>query len=102
MKKLVEFIKTTAIGGLMLILPVAVIIFILAYVFNLLVSLNNKLAQFLPYEIFDNALVIMAIAIISIILICFAAGLLLKTGLGEGLAKASTISSSLKSRCTVS
>lgn len=87
MKKTVEFIKTTAIGGLMLILPVAVIIFILAYVFNLLVSLNNKLAQFLPYEIFDNALVIMAIAIISIILICFAAGLLLKTGLGEGLAK---------------
>ena len=87
MKKTVEFIKTTAIGGLMLILPVAVIIFILGYVFNLLVSLNNKLAQFLPYEIFDNALVIMAIAIISIILICFAAGLLLKTGLGEGLAK---------------
>ena len=69
MKNIIEFIKTTAIGGLMLILPVAVIIFILGYVINLLVSLNNKLAQFLPYEIFDNALVIMAIAII-IMIIC--------------------------------
>jgi uncharacterized membrane protein len=87
-KKTIEFIKTTAIGGLMLILPVAVIIFILGYLINLMVSLNNTLATFLPYEIFDNALVIMAIAILSIIFICFAAGLLLRTGLGESLAKA--------------
>ena len=88
MKKTIEFIKTTAIGGLMLILPVAVITFILGYLINLLVSLNTTLATFLPYEIFDNALVIMAIAILSVIFICFAAGLLLRTGLGEGLAKA--------------
>jgi len=86
-KNTIEFIKTTAIGGLMLILPVAVIIFILSYVINLLVSLNNALAKFLPYEIFDNALVIMAIAILSVILICFAAGLLLKTGLGGRFSK---------------
>jgi uncharacterized membrane protein len=87
-KKTIEFIKTTAIGGLMLILPVAVIIFILGYLINLLVSLNTTLAQYLPYEIFDNALVIMAVAILSVILICFAAGLLLRTGLGERLKKA--------------
>jgi len=87
-KKTIEFIKTTVIGGLMLILPIAVIIFILGYLINLLVSLNNTLATLLPYEIFDNALVIMAIAILSVIFICFAAGLLLRTGLGERLAKA--------------
>jgi uncharacterized membrane protein len=87
-KKTIEFIKTTAIGGLMLILPVAVVIFILGYLINLLVSLNTTLAKYLPYEIFDNALVIMAIAVLSVILICFAAGLLLRTGLGERLTKA--------------
>jgi len=87
-KNIIEFIKTTAIGGLMLILPIAVIIFVLGYLLNMLVSLNTMLAQYLPYEIFDNALVIMAIAILSVILICFAAGLLLRTGLGKGLAKA--------------
>lgn len=87
MKNTIEFIKTTAIGGLMLILPIAVIIFILTYIINLLVSLNNKLAEYLPYEVFDNTLVIMTIAILSIVFICFLAGMLLKTGLGDRLAK---------------
>ena len=85
MKNLINFIKTTAIGGLILILPFAVIIFILGYIINMLVSLNKALAAYLPYEIFDNAAVILVIAIFSIIFICFLAGLLIQTGFGKSL-----------------
>jgi uncharacterized membrane protein len=84
-KKFIEFIKTTALGGLMLILPFAVGIFILGYIVKGLVKLNNSLAAHLPYAIFDNTVVILAIAICSIILVCFLAGLLLQTGFGKSL-----------------
>jgi uncharacterized membrane protein len=87
LKKTIEFIKTTALGGLILILPFAVIIFVLGYIISLLVSLNKALAAYLPYEIFDNATVILAIAVFSIILMCFLAGLLIQTGFGQSLAK---------------
>ena len=87
MKKTIEFIKTTALGGLMLILPIAAIIFILVYIINLLISMNKALAAYLPYEFLDNTAVIVAMAIFSIILICFVAGLLIQTGFGERLAK---------------
>lgn len=86
MKNLIDFIKTTAIGGLMLILPVAVIIFVLGYIISILVSLNNAIAKYLPYEIFDNTAVIMAMAIFMVIFICFLAGLLIRTGFGTRLA----------------
>ena len=86
MKKLIEFIKTTALGGLVLIVPIAVMAVAIGYLLSLLISINNTISERLPYEIFGHPAVVMAAAICTIILTCFAAGLLLKTGLGERVA----------------
>ena len=83
MKKIIEFIKTTALGGLVLIVPIAVIAVALGYLISMLVSVNNAMSKYLPYEIFGNPAVVMAAAVCTIVLICFLAGLILQTGLGE-------------------
>ena len=62
MKKIIEFIKTTALGGLVLIVPIAVIAVALGYLISMLVSVNNAMSKYLPYEIFGNPAVVMAAA----------------------------------------
>jgi len=83
MKKIIGFIKTTALGGLVLIVPLAVIAVAIGYLLSLLVSINNAISEYLPYEVFGHPAVVMAVAISTIVFICFLAGLLLRTGLGE-------------------
>ena len=87
MKNLIEFIKTTVIGGLVLIVPVAVLFIALGYVLSLLVRVNNAVAEYVPVEVFGHPAVIIALAVCSIVAFCFIAGLLLKTGVGDRLAK---------------
>jgi uncharacterized membrane protein len=82
----VKFIKTTFLGGLVLIVPLAVLLISLTYLVALLVSLNNSIAKHLPQEVFGHPAAIVAIAIATIVGLCFLAGLLLKTGLGAKLA----------------
>ena len=86
MKKIIEFIKTTALGGLVLIVPIAVIGVAIGYLINLLTKVNEAISKFLPYDVFGHPAVVMAAAVFTIILICFAGGLLLRTGLGKRLA----------------
>jgi uncharacterized membrane protein len=86
MKKIAEFIKTTALGGLVLIVPIAVMGVAIGYLINLLISANKAISELLPYDIFGHPAVAVAAAVCTVILICFAAGLLLRTGLGAHLA----------------
>lgn len=86
MQKVVNFIKTTVLGGLVLIVPLAVVTIALGYIFSLLVSLNNAIAEMLPTEAFGHPLFAAAAAVACIVLLCFLAGLLVRTSVGGGLA----------------
>jgi uncharacterized membrane protein len=86
LKKPWEFIKTTALGGLVLIIPLAAIGIAFSYIFNLLISVNNAIAKFLPFEFFGRPGFVIAEAVIVIVGVCFFAGLLLRTGFGENFA----------------
>jgi uncharacterized membrane protein len=86
MKKIVDFIKTTALGGLVLIVPLAVMAIAFGYVISLLVKLNKEASALLPYEIASHPAAVVTLAVGTLILVCFLAGLMLKTGFGERLA----------------
>ncbi len=76
-----EFIKTTAIGGLLVMVPIAIILFVLAQLAYGLYSLSETIVGKLNIETGD-ALLILAITAASLIGLCFLLGLLVQTRLG--------------------
>jgi uncharacterized membrane protein len=81
MSKFMNFIKTTAIGGLLVIVPVAIVLFVLAQIFYALYSLTQSLTTDLGLQI-NDALIMVGIAVGSLIGLCFLTGLIVRTRIG--------------------
>jgi uncharacterized membrane protein len=79
MKNLIIFIKTTIIGGLVVIVPLAIIVFVVGDTVNSLITATKPLTQDLPFGIFANAIIAVLIVASAITGICFIAGFLLNT-----------------------
>lgn len=79
MKRMIEFIKTTLLGGILVIAPVAAIVLILAKVAKALRTMLEPIADKLTGSVQFPYLV----EIISVIAICFVAGLLIRTATGR-------------------
>jgi uncharacterized membrane protein len=78
MKPLAEFIKTTLIGGILIVLPVYVSILLLIKAFNGLLGVVKPIAAVIPSSVeFEQAL-----AIIILAALCFLAGLIARTRSG--------------------
>jgi len=78
MKPLAEFIKTTLIGGILIVLPIYVSILLLIKAFNGLLGVVKPIAAVIPASVeFEQALAILILAAI-----CFLAGLITRTGPG--------------------
>lgn len=89
MTRFLGFVKTTAIGGLLVIIPVSIILFVLAQLFWGLYDiassmLSSPLARRLDVQAAD-AILIFAVAAIALIGLCFLTGLLVRTRLGIAL-----------------
>lgn len=84
MTKVIQFMKTTAVGGLLVIVPIAVILFVLAQIFYGLYSLSESVLNQLNIEI-NDALIMVGIAALSLIGLCFLTGLVVQTRLGDAL-----------------
>jgi len=85
MNKLITFFKTTVIGGLVVILPLAIIVFVAGDAVNSLIVATKPLTQDLPFGAFINALIALLLVITGIIAICFTAGFLLSTLWGRAI-----------------
>ena len=79
-----RFIKTTAIGGLLVIVPIAIIAFVLAQIFYALYSLSQSATLELGLQI-NDALIIIGIATAALIGLCFLTGLIVQTRIGIAL-----------------
>jgi uncharacterized membrane protein len=79
MKRLFEFAKTTVIGGLVVILPVAVLLVLLERVVVAVRAALAPLAAYLPVTVLLPALV----ATLILVAACFFAGLAVRTRLGR-------------------
>ncbi len=95
MKKLWSFIKTAVLGGVIVILPAAILYLVFQWLFRLVANmvhpLSNLLAQWFE-SILDNipfgqlqGIISEVLAIIIILTFCFAVGVAVKTRLGGWL-----------------
>lgn len=85
MKKAFEFIKTTAIGGLLVIIPLSISLFVLVQLYRTLVGFIEAFVDSLPVEMQNDADVVFLLTILSIVAACFITGLLVQTRLGIAL-----------------
>ena len=79
MKNLISFIKTTIIGGLIVLVPLAIIAFVVGDAFSSLITATKPLTEGLPFGTFTNALIAIILVLAIIIAVSFTAGFLLST-----------------------
>jgi len=79
MSRVMEFSKTTLIGGLLVILPVTLIGLLLLKAMTVVQKLLGPIMSLLPHEVFLPRV----IALLIIIGFCFLTGLILKTRIGR-------------------
>jgi uncharacterized membrane protein len=84
MSRFIKFLKTTAIGGLLVIVPIAIILFVMAQLFYGLYSLSQSIVSEMGLQI-DDALIMVGIAIAALIGICFVTGLTVQTKAGAAI-----------------
>jgi len=85
MKKLTEFLKTTAMGGLFVLLPVLLLYLLLSEGLQLIIALATPIAGLFPKETFDRVNCPLLIALILIVGVSFLIGLVMRSGTGKGI-----------------
>jgi uncharacterized membrane protein len=83
MKKLIEFIKITSIGGLVVIVPIAIVTIVIGDTFKKLIEVTKPLTEHMPFGPLTNSIIAVLIVAFLIIAIFFLAGLLLNTFWGK-------------------
>ena len=83
MKKLIEFIKITSIGGLVVIVPIAIVTIVIGDTFKKLIEVTKPLTEHMPFGPLTNSIIAVLIVAFLIIAIFFLAGLLLSTFWGK-------------------
>jgi len=84
-RNFLSFIRTTALGGLVVIIPLAVLIIVLLKILNFLEVITDKLVATLPFEFLENPVVMFSLAFLALLGICFFTGLLLRTDTGASI-----------------
>jgi uncharacterized membrane protein len=85
MKVFLSFLSTTVIGGLLVLVPVALLVLILDDVLVMVVELVAPLAEMLPVEKLGGESVATLVALALIVAFCFLVGLLARTAIGSRL-----------------
>ena len=85
MKSIRVFLTTTLIGGMVVILPIAILFFVLNWIFNILIGIIDPLTSIIPYSQNMHEFLVNVIAVFIIILFSFLVGLFVKTRIGKTL-----------------
>ena len=83
MKKLREFIKSTLVGGLLVLLPMAIFVYVLMWVFDLIVRAIDPLTKVVMKTSAAQGVVADIVAIGLLIWVCFLVGMFVRTRLGK-------------------
>ena len=82
MKSFVAFVKTTLVGGLLFLIPVVLLVLLVQQALHLAGSGVAPLARFAPTQSVVGITVAEVAAVCSILLVCFIAGLAIRTRAG--------------------
>jgi len=85
--KSLGFFKTTAIGGLLFLLPVAVVGAVLGYVHSIVNTVYVAIKQFIPFETKFGFFILFLIAILIVVLLCFLCGLFTKRAVARNFSR---------------
>jgi uncharacterized membrane protein len=83
MRNLLEFIKTTIIGGFLVLLPVVAVLVLIGIAVNTVVTVIGPLAAKLPFQTVGGYAMVTIVAILLILGFCFLTGLLVQLRLGR-------------------
>ncbi|MDJ0939935.1 MAG: DUF502 domain-containing protein [Woeseiaceae bacterium] len=89
MRRFLGFIKTTALGGLLVIIPISIVLFVLGQLFWGLYGVSTAIIESPAVQRFDlgldDAAIIVGVTLAALIGLCFFTGLVVRTRLGEAL-----------------
>jgi uncharacterized membrane protein len=83
MERLKAFLRTTFLGGFLIVLPIILLIFVLDWFFNFLTDKIRPVTNILVETARLNELVASVVAVIIIMLLFFIVGLIVRTSLGS-------------------
>jgi len=82
MRRLKQFLKTSLLGGVVVILPVAILVSVSVWIFNLITSWINPITRLVIKDPQTNEFIAETFVIILILATCFFVGVLVRTRLG--------------------
>jgi uncharacterized membrane protein len=85
MSKVGEFLKTTTMGGLFVLLPVLLLYLLLAEALDLVIALATPIADLFPKGTFDQIKFPVLAALVLIVVVSFLIGLALRSSTGRRL-----------------
>jgi len=85
MKRFLDFAKTTIVGGLLFLVPAVLIILLVKNALELATKILKPIERLLPIEDIAGVAVEHLLAVVSILLVCFLAGLAARTSPGAKL-----------------
>lgn len=80
-----RFVITTILGGLVVVLPITLFVFIIRLLFNLVIGLIRPLSSILGFSESVNEWLINILVIVGILLLFFLIGLVVRTEIGQKL-----------------
>ena len=83
MKGLMQFIKTTIIGGLVFLVPIIIIAVILGKAFELMMLVAKPLDAWIPVGSVGGVALVNVLAVLAIALCCFIAGVVARSALAK-------------------
>lgn len=81
--KTLKFLRTTAIGGVLFLLPLAVLGGILGYVYSMVIVIYEPLKEMIPVNTASGIAILFLIAVAILVFLCFLAGLAARRAIGK-------------------
>ncbi len=88
MKELAKFVKTTAIGGVLVLFPLFGCLYLVIWIGGALLDFIKPLLSFLPQRTMVGVAIVDTASVVILLLVCFLTGLLVKTSVGIVLHRA--------------
>jgi len=85
MNRFKEFVKSTVLGGLLVILPLAIFFFALTWIFGLVQAVISPLTTIIMRKSPLQGIVVDILVVALLIIVCFTVGVIVRTKLGKWL-----------------
>jgi len=83
MKRFLDFLKTTLLGGVLFLVPVFLVVFVIGYALDIAKKIVGPLAALMPVQSADEIMIANLLAVAAIVLFCFLAGLMAKAAFAK-------------------